>query len=428
MTSAAEQRRFPAEPAVRWHVRESRMADCRFALTRRAAGAAIAFALLFDASAICAAEATSQSGLELDLRYRLESVVDDAFARDAAANTVRLRFGYHWVFAPDWQLYAEGERVQALFGERYNSTANGKTQYPVVADPQSTEINQAWIGYANERFGATLGRQRVLMDNQRFFGNVGWRQNEQTFDALALRYAFGDGGPSVRYTYLDRVLRVNGHDNPNPLLREWSLDGHLINVSQTVPFGLLTGYGYLVENHDIATLSTRTLGARWVGTQPLANVKLGWTLEYATQSNWANNPAQQSASYRLLEPSLVWRGLTFKAGWEVLGGNGHYGFSTPYATLHAFNGWADRFTTTPADGLDDRNVGASGKIGSATWATSWHDFHADQGGRHYGSESDASISYPLRAGLTALLKIADYRSDGFSGDERKLWVSLEYHY
>ncbi len=404
------------------------MFTCHSNLARCALGIAIALALFPDPSPAFAVEPGAQSGPIIELRYRYEGVSDDAFARDAQADTVRLRLGYRWVFAPGWQLYADGDHVQSLFGEHYNSTANGKTQYPVVADPQSSEIHQAYVGYADDHVGATLGRQRVLLDNQRFFGNSGWRQNEQTFDALALRYAFGDGGPTLRYTYLDRVLRVNGHDNPNPLLREWNLDGHLLNVSQVVPLGLLTGYGYLVENHDIATLSTRTFGARWTGTQPFADIKLGWTLEYARQADWANNPVQQSASYRLLEPSLEWRGVAFKAGWEVLGGNGRYGFSTPYATLHSFNGWADRFTTTPNDGLDDRYAGVTGKMGGATWATSWHDFHADHGGRHYGSECDASISYPLRADLTGLLKLADYRSDGFSTDERKVWASVEYRY
>ena len=97
---------------------------------------------------------------------------------------------------------------------------------------------------------------------------------------------------------------------------------------------------------------------------------------------------------------------------------------------HRYEGddWADRFLTTPKDGLDDRYLGAEGKLGKAAWVTSWHDFRADHGGRHYGSEFDASLGYPLCAHLTGLLKLADYHGDGFGTSERKLWVSLEYRY
>ena len=318
--------------------------------------------------------------------------------------------------------------MQPLFGERYNSTANGKTDYPVVADPESDEINQAWIGYSNDAFHATLGRQLVLLDNQRFFGNSGWRQNEQTFDALAASYAFGEARPSVRYTYLDRVLRVFGHRNPNPLQREWSLGGHLFNVSQALPFGVLSAYAYLVENNDIASQSTRTLGARWSGKHVWGETQFAWTAEWAEQSEHANNPLSQSAQYRFMEPSVSVGGITLKAGWEVLGGDGHYGFSTPFATLHAFNGWADRFNATPVNGLDDRYIGIGGKIGKAVWAASYHDFRADHGNQAYGREFDASIGYPFNKHVSGLLKLADYRSDGFASDVRKLWASVEYRY
>ncbi len=389
--------------------------------------AAVGVALLWSMPLASAADA-AKSGAVIEARLRYEGVDDAAFARDARANTLRLRLGYRWVFAPGWQLYADGEHVEALFGESYNSTANGKTAYPVVADPESDEINQAWIGYSNETFNSTLGRQRVMLDNQRFFGNVGWRQNEQTFDAFSIAYSFGESGPTVRYDYLDRVLRVFGHENPNPLLREWSLDGSLIHISQALPIGSLSGYAYLVENNDIATMSTRTLGARWIGKQAWGETQFGWIAEWATQSDYANNPLSQSAQYHLIEPSVTVGGITIKAGWEVLGGNGRYGFSTPFATLHAFNGWADRFLSTPNNGLDDRYIGVGGKIGKAAWATTYHDFRADHGSQDYGREFDASIGYPFNAHFSGLLKLADYRSDGFGADVRKLWASIEYKY
>jgi hypothetical protein len=392
--------------------------------------AILVFALGMSA-ATAAPPAAPESGPVLDLRYRYENVDDAAFAKDADAHTLRLRLGYRWVFAPGWQLHADGERVQPLFGEHYNSTANGKTWYPVVADPKSTELNQAFIRWSDEASSATLGRQRLLLDNQRFFGNSGWRQNEQTFDALALGHAVSGGGPTLQYVYLDRVLRVFGHDHPDKLQARWRLNGHLLHVDQALPLGTLTGYGYLVENRDIATLSTRTWGLRWTGQKELAQVTPGWTLEYAQQSDWGNNPLSVSAHYRLLEGSLTWRGVTFRAGQELLGGDGRYGFSTPYATLHAFNGWADRFGgVSPRDGLDDRYLGASGGIGESafTWAAAWHDFRADRDGRRYGKELDLSLGYAINSNWNALLKYADYRSDGFSTDVKKGWASVEYRF
>ncbi|HET9033097.1 MAG TPA: alginate export family protein [Dokdonella sp.] len=393
----------------------------------------MAFALVVTGigSPAVAADTAPGSGPIIDLRYRHEAVDDAAFTRNANADTVRLRLGYRWVFASAWQIRVDGEHVQGLFGQHYNSTANGKTTYPVVADPESSELNQAWIGYSGEQWQSRLGRQQVMLDNQRFFGNVGWRQNEQTFDALFAGHTFSGGGPTIGYTYLDRALRVFGHDNPNPLLGEWSLSGNLIHAEQALPFGSLSAYAYLVENNSIATLSTRTLGLRWTGKHPLGDNTLGWALEWSDQSDYANNPLSQSARYHLIEPSLQIRGLTIKAGWEVLGGNGRYGFSTPYATLHAFNGWADRFLSTPVDGLDDRYFGLSGKIGQSgrvSWSTTYHDFRADQGGDAYGHEFDASIGYRFNARFSGLLKAADYHSDGYGSDVRKLWASVEYRY
>lgn len=385
-----------------------------------------ALLLLATCASAQAAENEIKSGAVVELRYRHETVDDDAFTRTAQADTLRLRLGYLWAFAPSWQAYADAERVQTLFGDDFNSTANGETGYPTVADPQATEINQAFVRYSGSALGATLGRHRVLLDNQRFFGNSGWRQNEQTFDGLSLGKTFQESGTALNYSWLGRVLRVNGHNNPNPLLREWDLNGHLINLSQPLALGKLTAYAYLVENHDRQDLSSRTAGARWNADMEREGVQPGWTIEYAHQSDYADNPFSFSESYRLIEARLRWSGVTFKLGQEVLGGNGQSGFSTPYASLHAFNGWADRFGNTPANGLDDRFVGAEGKFGKASWTVRWHDFQADRGGGDYGHELDASVSYPLWKGVTGMLKVADYRSDGFASDTRKLWFSLDY--
>lgn len=370
--------------------------------------------------------AVEGTGPTLDLRYRYERVDDDAFTRDADANTLRARLGYRWAISSQWTAFAEGEYVTHLFREDFNSTTNGRSSLPTVADPDATELNQAYLSYADAGVKATVGRQRLMFDNQRFIGNVGWRQNEQTFDALDASYRLGKSGPTLRYAYLDRVHRVFGDHHPQG---EWKLDAHAINLSQALPLGTLVGYAYLIDNQDIASGSSATYGLRWSASRPLTpRFTLGWTLEAAHQKDYADNPRQLGADYLFIEPTLNVGEFNARAGYERLEGNGVSAFQTPLATLHAFNGWADRFLTTPVNGLEDAYLGVGGKHGAWNWQALWHDFSAERGGSDYGTEFDALLGYAVRSNLNLLLKFADYRSQGFSSDERKLWASVEYHY
>ncbi len=369
------------------------------------------------------------ASFEWDLRVRYEGVQDDALARSADAATARLRLGLRLIPAPGWTGLLEGEAIAG--NQRYNSGANGRTAYPAVIDPRGVEFNQAWLGWKGARAGATLGRQRLLFDNQRWIGNVGWRQNEQTFDALALDLA-PRGNVALRYAFLDRVHRVNGDDAIDPRNRERALSSHLLNAAWKQGKQQLSGYGYLHEDRDVATASSATWGLRWTGARPLRAATLGWTLEAARQRDHANNPQRFSHAYWLVEPSIAARGITVRAGWEHLGSNGTHALQMPLATLHAFNGWADKFLVTPPAGLEDRYFGVGGSVGReragarSAWQVAWHDYRADHGNARHGREWNASLSLPLAKGVTGLLKFADYRATSFAADTRKLWVQLEY--
>ncbi|WP_181952559.1 alginate export family protein [Vulcaniibacterium gelatinicum] len=371
-------------------------------------------------------------GLSLDLRLRYELVDDDAFARDAEAGTLRARIGWRSPVRSGWSFLAEAEGTVA-FDDSYNSTRNGKTAYPQVADPENAEINQLLVNYQpGERTRVTFGRQRLAYDNQRFIGNIGWRQNEQTFDALDVQHRFG-GGPTLRYSYLDRVQRVFGNDHPNRSLARWDLDAHLLSLSGQVGPGTLTGYAHLIENRTLPLTSHRNLGLRYTAKGSLAQ-GMGWlaTAEYARQDDYADAPARNDADYFLLEGGLTRKGYTAKLGFERLGGDGTTAFQTPLATLHAFNGWADKFLTTPPNGLDDLYLSVGGPLATqgraakAQWLLAFHDYGADRGGADYGSEWNAQLSFPIADGLSSLIKYADYRSDVFARDTTKLWLQLEW--
>ena len=251
----------------------------------------VSLALL--ATPLIAAETSSKTASEakllFDARLRIETVDDAAFIEDAKANTFRVRLGYRTAAHDGWSALIEVEHTSHLFGEDFNSTANGNVAYPVVVDPDNTELNQAYIQYApSEATKFMLGRQTVMVDNQRFFGNVGWRQNEQTFDALNVEHRFNNG-LNFRYSYLDRVQRIFGDEHPNQNLARWQLNTHLLSLNHAVGLGTLTGYAHFIDNQTLPLSSHQNIGVRYVAKRDNKDA-LGWlaSAEYAKQSDYAN--------------------------------------------------------------------------------------------------------------------------------------------
>lgn len=360
--------------------------------------------------------------LEANARLRHEAVDDAAFPRDADATTLRLRLGLRGRFGPHWSALLEGEGIAA--GGTYDSSANGRRGYPVIADDAGAELNQALVAWKSDTLLATVGRQRVQFANQRWVGNSGWRQNEQTFDALSFEAKFGDKW-QAHYAYFDKVHRVNGDDALDPLARERDLSTH---AAEVVFNGTWRAYALLHEDRDVASASTATYGLRATLGKGAYEGGASLSAEYARQRDYADNPLDFSHDYWLLEPAYAWRDAMVRVGIEHLGGNGRHALQTPLATLHAFNGWADKFAgATPPGGLDDRYASVGTRIGCAKceWILAWHDYRADTGGS-YGNEWNASFGFPVGAKVKGLFKLADYRADGFARDTTKLWLQLEW--
>lgn len=372
-----------------------------------------------------AAEECKGTDVSLDGRYRYETVDQDGFARDADASTLRLRLGLEAAFDCAWSAFLEFEDVRAIGPDDYNSTANGKIQYPVVADPEDTELNRAWLRWRPAAAAdLKLGRQRIILDNARFVGNVGFRQNEQTFDALRFDYALTDAW-SLSAIHVDQVNRIFGDSHPNPLLAETDVNAQIFNLAWATDRMKLVGYAYLLENEDVGTASTETYGLRWTAKQPLEGERaLRGALELATQKPYEDGAPVNEADYLHASAGFQWPGLGVDVGHEALEGNGSYGFSTPLATLHAFNGWADVFLATPPDGLEDTYGKLSGNLGKMGWQAVYHEFGAETGGSDYGSELDLALTYPLPWGLGGKLEYADYDADAFAVDTRKIWLTL----
>jgi hypothetical protein len=365
----------------------------------------------------------------LNFRYRYEFVDDDAFDEDANASTLRSRLTLQSGVWRNFAFLAEFDDVREIVADEFNAgdgNTPGRTEYPVVADPEGTELNQAYVdfkGLANTTLRA--GRQRINLDNQRFVGGVGWRQNEQTFDAASA--AYDSGIVHLFYAWVEGVRRFPGDDVPAGDHEQD--DTHIANARIDLKgWGALTGYYYGIDNLDAPAFSTSTFGARFAGLRDLEPFDVRYAVEFAEQSDAADNPVSYDASYYLLDGGIVVKNFDVGAGWEILEGDedaAGKAFRTPLATLHAFNGWVDKFLTTPPEGLEDRYVKAKATFGNALFELRFHDFDGEDSGEDLGQEWDAQVGYQFHKRLRADLIAGDFESDDPRyTDTLKAWLMV----
>jgi hypothetical protein len=392
---------------------------------------AILFAGLLLTQVVHADDNTYVNTPFIGLRYRDSTLHQDNLADTGHAHTLRLQLGYLWALTPHLAAYAEGTKVWSLFGMQYNDTTGRRTPYPAEADPPSTELSSAWLGYDNGQAGVRVGRQYLNIDDRRFFSTNFWRQNPQSFDGVTTYLKLGSG-TTLSADWINQVNRTVGEDFPDVSQRRWKLDGKMLHLDQVLPLGTLTAYGYFVKNLTIAADSVRTEGARWTGSEPLLGdqTKLTWTLEGAQQYNYANNPSRFSLPYHLFELSYGLPYLAARAGQESLGGNGHTAFNVAYGSGHSFDGWVGVFSI-PTHGLVDTYGGLHGELPwhDLAWQLTYHDFKpATGGGARYGDEIDFGVRASLTSRLSLELQYGDYRADSFTVSQRKLWLLAEYRY
>lgn len=373
------------------------------------------------------ADAIAQGKFSVNARLRYESVRQSAL-NDANALTLRTRLGFAPAAYHGWKALAEAENIVAADGDAYSQAGlnPGGTGRAVVADPEVTELNQLYVGYTAHQTAVTVGRQRLVLDNARFVGDVGWRQDMQTFDAVVVQdKSFAK--TTLTYAYLDRVLRVFSRRHAQG---QWDSQSHLFNASYAGwSIGTLTGYGYLLDFKNSAANSNATYGASLAGSRPVADgLTLTYRAEAAVQSDYGSSALSYSANYGALEAGLGNKTATLGFGYEALGSDNNIGFKTPLATLHAFNGWADLFLATPAAGLRDRYVKATVSLPQAVaLVASYHDFTADTGGTDFGTEADLQLTRKFGTRFTAVAKYADFRRDALAfPNVRKLWLQVDF--
>ena len=371
--------------------------------------------------------------------------------KNGEAFTLRTRLGWE---TGDWhglRGLVEFEDVRQIGPEHFAVNVPGattpplngadKARYPLINDPDGTELNRLQLTWTpNAMLQATVGRQRILIDDQRFVGNVGWRQDEQTFDAARLDAAWGRF--KLTYAYVIHVNRVLAE------LRDWDSDSHLANLTWSPAEQLrLQGFVYALDFGNSAANSSITKGIKASGKAWVGLFQVAYNATYANQRDYNGNTADYSLDYWGADLAGTFDIWTAKVSYESLEGNGTRGFTTPLATTHAFQGWSDAFVQPLGgnkgfvDGLEDLNFTLNVKprfrwtyLFNIDVLVRYHDFDDQRTGASLGREWNAQIQAAINPKLSAAIKYADFEREtrvpaGTATpppSRTKIWLTLEY--
>jgi hypothetical protein len=372
-----------------------------------------------------------------EIRPRYENVeIENSTKKDADAFTVRATLGVEarLLGIDGLSMKLDGTTVQVLGAEHYNSGSNGMSDYEIVKDPETTRFSQAYLQYKVGKTTAKLGRQIVNLDNQRFIGSVDWRQMMESLDAAIISDStITDLTLTAGYIYGIKGIT----DAPKS-----DTDSVVLNGSYALNDSIkITAYDYMLSStHD-------TIGLAISGKVPVAAAKIDYRAEYAVQRDASRDTTggasnvQADADYYNLDALANISGILAGAGYEFLSGHtagdGKTAFTTPLATGHKFNGWADKFLSTPIGGLIDTSATLGYTApGFGKAMAVYHSFETDvaMGGKSdLGSELDLlyTNAVPGIKGLSGLAKAAYYRSGdvtGYTADVSKIWLQLDYKF
>lgn len=357
----------------------------------------------------------NDGSVNVNLRYRAESADVKGGADAALANTLKTRITVKTGAVYGLSALVEGDNVYQITDEFYDkANGNANTDYDLILDQETTQLNQAYLQYVGAGTTIKAGNQLINLDNQRHVGGVAFRQDEATFDAI-----------SVNNTSIDKTtVFVALANNRNSITNDNTEESiALLNVKYAVSDQLaVSGYYYGINDLDRKNsgIDVATIGARVTGSLE-GDIK--YEVELATQ-NKSTASTDTDALYYLLSASKKIDSVTATLAYEVMGSDGgNASFLTPLGTNHKFMGWSDTYLQPKNNnGIQDLNASVVTTVSGIKLVAQLHKFDAVETSTDLGSELGLLASKQFGQ-YGASLKVAQFNAGDTEADATKIWLT-----
>lgn len=278
----------------------------------------------------------------------------------------------------------------------------------------ATSVHQAWIEYAiTDGLFFKAGRQELVYDNHRIFGNVGWAQQARSHDLLLFKY---EDALKLHagLAYHENSVRTNnfytGPDAYKAMQFIWvnrsidQLDISLLFLNNGVPVVRQTNaFGQMTQQ---GISYSQTLGTYFT-TQVDDQLQVNFSIYF--QGGRDANETRKRAWYINGEGQYGLEEMDVVIGYELLTGTAYNeaginrSFTPYYGTNHKFNGHMDYFYVgnhINSVGLGDVYLKWSMMSGKTMLKADLHMFHAAAeiapgAGSYLGTEIDLSAGWKL---------------------------------
>lgn len=264
-------------------------------------------------------------------------VADSSDAASFVSQRTRLNVGY------------KSEKLNAYVSLQ-NVRVWGDVSTLAISDENGTALHEAWAELLlTSKFSVKLGRQEIVYDDHRIFGNVGWAQQARSHDALIATYK-----PAKNHR-LDIGLALNENEEtlteaaytvPNYKSFQYVWYHTKVNDVGVSLLVLNNGLAFDDENNDQQVAYSQTLGTHVTYDKNKLNADASFYFQTGEIEETAISAYNMAfnGKYNLTETFTVGLGGEYLSGTAMDATNNTLkSFNPLYGTNHKFNGFMDYF-------------------------------------------------------------------------------------